>query len=285
MQTLQLTAPAENDVVVQTEFSGISSGTERLLWSGEMPPFPGLSYPLVPGYETAGTVIDAPSDPSLVGAHVFVPGARCYKDAAGLFGGAADLLVVPRSRVFLSPCAAARETTLLALAATAYRIVFRGRNVPELVIGNGALGRLVARITEAVSGQRPVVWEKNPGRRTDQASDTAICPSSDTRTDYSTICDVSGDAAIIDACVHHAARDAEFVLGGFYAGAVSFEFAPAFIKELRVSISSEWQPTDLTTSWRSSPNAGSRSTVSSLMSPPPQKPSAHTIRRSPIRAV
>jgi myo-inositol-1(or 4)-monophosphatase len=35
--------------------SGISTGTERLLWDGTMPPFPGLGYPLVPGYETVGT--------------------------------------------------------------------------------------------------------------------------------------------------------------------------------------------------------------------------------------
>ena len=33
----------------------ISTGTERLLWSGRMPPFPGMGYPLVPGYESVGT--------------------------------------------------------------------------------------------------------------------------------------------------------------------------------------------------------------------------------------
>ena len=34
---------------MDVEWSGISTGTERLLWSGRMPPFPGLGYPLVPG--------------------------------------------------------------------------------------------------------------------------------------------------------------------------------------------------------------------------------------------
>ena len=47
-----LPAGAE-DVLVETAYSGISTGTEKLLWSGRMPPFPGMGYPLVPGYETA----------------------------------------------------------------------------------------------------------------------------------------------------------------------------------------------------------------------------------------
>ncbi|MEY3117500.1 MAG: hypothetical protein RL629_1319, partial [Pseudomonadota bacterium] len=47
------------DVKVEVEFSGISTGTERLLWDGTMPAFPGMGYPLVPGYETVGRVVDA----------------------------------------------------------------------------------------------------------------------------------------------------------------------------------------------------------------------------------
>ena len=51
LSRLDLTDPGEDDVVVDIEWSGISTGTERLLWSGTMPPFPGMGYPLVPGYE------------------------------------------------------------------------------------------------------------------------------------------------------------------------------------------------------------------------------------------
>ena len=39
------------------EWSGISTGTEKLLWSGRMPPFPGMGYPLVPGYESVGRIV------------------------------------------------------------------------------------------------------------------------------------------------------------------------------------------------------------------------------------
>ena len=50
--------PEAGDVVVRVQHSGISTGTEKLLWSGAMPPFPGLAYPLVPGYEAVGEVVD-----------------------------------------------------------------------------------------------------------------------------------------------------------------------------------------------------------------------------------
>ena len=33
--------------------------TEKLLWNGTMPHFPGMGYPLVPGYESVGRVIEA----------------------------------------------------------------------------------------------------------------------------------------------------------------------------------------------------------------------------------
>ena len=35
--------PEAGDVVVRVQHSGISTGTEKLLWSGAMPPFPGLA--------------------------------------------------------------------------------------------------------------------------------------------------------------------------------------------------------------------------------------------------
>ena len=59
LSRLALTPPGDADVVVDVEWSGISTGTERLLWSGRMPMFPGMGYPLVPGYESVGRVVVA----------------------------------------------------------------------------------------------------------------------------------------------------------------------------------------------------------------------------------
>ena len=99
LRQLDLEPSGDEDVVVDIEWSGISTGTERLLWSGRMPPFPGMGYPLVPGYESVGRVREVGSRAGRsVGDRVFVPGARCYGDVRGLFGGAAARVVVPGSR-------------------------------------------------------------------------------------------------------------------------------------------------------------------------------------------
>jgi 3-hydroxyethyl bacteriochlorophyllide a dehydrogenase len=75
-------------MVVDIRYSGISTGTEKLFWSGQMPPFPGMGYPLVPGYEAAGEVVEAGSGTGFrPGDMVFVPGASCYGDVKGLSAG------------------------------------------------------------------------------------------------------------------------------------------------------------------------------------------------------
>ena len=99
IQSVGLKEPTDGDVVVQVSHSGISTGTENLLWSGTMPPFPGMGYPLVPGYEAVGEVIHAEKGAALSpGDYVFVPGSNGFKDALGLFGGSARLLVTPCDR-------------------------------------------------------------------------------------------------------------------------------------------------------------------------------------------
>ena len=62
LRYLDLEDIAAGDLMVEIDWSGISTGTERLLWSGRMPPFPGMGYPLVPGYESVGRVVDAGED-------------------------------------------------------------------------------------------------------------------------------------------------------------------------------------------------------------------------------
>ncbi|MEL6478229.1 MAG: alcohol dehydrogenase catalytic domain-containing protein, partial [Pseudomonadota bacterium] len=79
LRALPLTEPVAGDITVDIRWSGISTGTERLLWSGEMPPFPGLQYPLVPGYESVGEVVETHGATDFrPGDRVFVPGANCY---------------------------------------------------------------------------------------------------------------------------------------------------------------------------------------------------------------
>ena len=241
LRTLTLIPPQADDVVVDVLWSGISTGTERLMWSGEMPPFPGMGYPLVPGYEAVGRIVQSQSAPERVGEFVFVPGARCFEGAQGLFGASASRLVVPADKAHRISLAEPREGVLFALAATAHHAVIGGP-LPDLIIGYGVLGRLTARLTVALGGN-PVIWETNASRRDGPA---VIAPDADTRRDYASICDMSGDAGIIDKALPHAAHGAELCLAGFYAARPSFSFPLAFRKEMRLRVAAEWRPSDLT---------------------------------------
>jgi 3-hydroxyethyl bacteriochlorophyllide a dehydrogenase len=241
-----LTPPVETDAVVAVTWSGISTGTERLLWSGRMPPFPGMGYPLVPGYESVGTVIEADAGGSVrVGQTVYVPGARCFGSVRGLFGGAASHLVAPAGRLVPVDAALGDRACLLALAATAYRALggIRPGSTP-LIVGHGVLGRLLARLTLA-AGAEPTVWETSPARSTGALGYTVLAPADDLRRDYAVITDVSGHADGLDTLIARLAPGGEIVLAGFYEAPLSFAFPPAFMREARIRISAEFRPEDL----------------------------------------
>lgn len=243
LSRLALTAPGDDDLVVEIDWSGISTGTERLLWTGRMPDFPGMGYPLVPGYESVGRVVAARGrHERRVGETVFVPGARCYGEVRGLFGGAASRIVLPAERAVRLDAALGEQGVLLALAATARHAIAGG--VPELVVGHGVLGRLIARLAASV-GAPPTVWETDATRRVGAAGYTVLDPRDDARHDYHRICDVSGDAGLIDALIGRLAPGGEIVLAGFYDQPLSFAFPPAFLRELRLRVAAQWQASDL----------------------------------------
>lgn len=246
LSRLPLADAGEADVVVDVEWSGISTGTERLLWSGTMPAFPGMGYPLVPGYETVGRITRAgAAAPRRVGERVFVPGARCFGDVRGLFGGAASRLVVPASRVVPISEHMAEKGVLLALAATAHHAIVDGKSPPQLIVGHGVLGRLIARVTVALGAEPPTVWEREPARREGAQGYEVMDPASDPRRIYPVICDVSGDASLLDSLIAKLAPGGEIVLAGFYDAPVHFAFAPAFMREARLRIAAQWRESDL----------------------------------------
>jgi 3-hydroxyethyl bacteriochlorophyllide a dehydrogenase len=247
LQTLALNPPGEEDVVVDIDFSGISTGTERLLWSGRMPMFPGMGYPLVPGYESVGRVVQAgPRASRAVGERVFVPGARCFGPVHGLFGGAASRLVVPGHRVVPVGEASAEEGVLLALAATAHHAVSApGAVLPELIVGHGALGRLMARLCVAAGSDSVVVWERDPERAKGAQGYRVMDPAEDPRRDYRAIYDVSGDASLLDTLVSRLAPGGEIVLAGFYTERLQLDFVPAFMREARLRVAAQWSEPDM----------------------------------------
>ena len=246
LRRLAITPPDDDELIIAVEFSGISMGTEKLMYTGLMPTFPGMGYPLVPGYEAVGRVTGAGSAPtaqSRIGEQVFVPGSSKFIGARGLFGGSAQTLVTGSARVLSIPDTLGDSAVLMSLAATAHHALAGGA-LPDLIIGHGVLGRLLARLTLA-AGHVPTVWEINPARMDGSDGYQVLRPDSDDRRDYRCIHDASGDPAILNAAIAHLGHGGEIVLAGFYSTPLSFDFAPAFRREARVRIAAEFQRDDL----------------------------------------
>ncbi len=256
VNALSLSELGQADVQVEIDYSGVSTGTEKMLWDGSMPNFPGMGYPLVPGYEAIGRVVAAGSDnkaQALIGQQVFVPGAKCYGDVRGLFGGAASRVIVPAQRVSWLGAASSKfaqpeDATLLALAATAHHAVdlaSANRVYPELIVGHGILGRLIARVMLAKGLAAPTVWEISVDRMQGADGYKVIHPNDDARRDYQHVCDASGDSRILNLLMQKLGFGGVITLAGFYNAPLQFDFAPAFMREAQIKIAAQWQPLDL----------------------------------------
>ena len=247
LDSVGLIPPTADDLVIAISHSGISTGTEKLFWSGQMPPFPGMGYPLVPGYEAAGEVVEAGANTGFkLGERVFVPGASCYDGAFGLFGGSAARLVTKASRVTRIDAGLGAEGALLALAATArHAMAGPGKSVPDLIVGHGVLGRLLARLTIAAGAPAPTVWEINSDRAMGAVGYEVTTPDADPRRNYTSIYDASGRSDLLNDLVMRLTKGGEIVLAGFYTQPLSFTFPPAFMREARFRIAAEWTADDM----------------------------------------
>lgn len=145
--------PAAGEVVVRMLWSGISRGTERLVFEGRVPdserarmrcPFQAgeFPFPVKYGYQAVGVVEDGPS--SLLGRRVF-----CLHPHQSLFA-------VPRDAVHPLPDALPpRRAVLTANMETALNAVWDSGAGPGdriLVVGAGALGLLTASILARLPG-------------------------------------------------------------------------------------------------------------------------------------
>jgi 3-hydroxyethyl bacteriochlorophyllide a dehydrogenase len=84
---------------------------------------------------------------------------------------------------------------LLALAATAISMPLRRRQgCPDLIVGHGVLGRLLARVAIAAGCRRR--WSGRPTRSEPSGAEgyDVVDPETDERRDYRAIYDVSGDS-------------------------------------------------------------------------------------------
>jgi threonine dehydrogenase-like Zn-dependent dehydrogenase len=165
LRTHTLGAPADGEVLVRTLHSGISRGTETLVFRGEVPhseqqrmraPFQQGDFagPLTYGYSSVGIVEQGP--PALQGRVVFC--LHPHQDRYVVPAAAVHLLPdgVPPGRAVL---AANLETAVNALWDGAPRIGDR-----IAVVGGGAVGLLVAWLAGRLPGCRVQLVDVQPAR-------------------------------------------------------------------------------------------------------------------------
>jgi bacteriochlorophyllide a dehydrogenase len=167
-----------------------------------------------------------------------------------IFGGAGSRLIVPNERVVRVAPELGPKAVLLALAATCYHTVSLGGQrqpmvAPDLIVGHGVMGRLLARITLALGMPAPMVWETQPLRREGAVGYDVIHPDDDARKNYTAIYDVSGDGSLLNGLISRLVPGGEVVLAGFYKHDLNFAFAPAFMREAHIRVAAQWKKHDL----------------------------------------
>src|SRR5579862_6865657 len=151
--------PAAGEVLVRTLCSGISGGTERLVYRGEVPADVALddtidalsgsfSYPFAYGYACVGEVAESGQAVFAFHPHQDIFAAR-----------ASDLIPLPR----IDPASA----TLLPLVETALQVTLdagTGYRDRVIVLGAGVLGLLTSLLLQS-AGWRPLIAEPQAWRR------------------------------------------------------------------------------------------------------------------------
>lgn len=161
-----LKAPAPDEAIVRTLYSGISRGTERLVLNGAVPesewprmraPFQSgdFPFPVKYGYCATGVVEDGPSE--LMGRTVF-----CLHPHQDIFvAPTAALAVIPED-------VPAKRATLAANMETALNAHWDAATGPGdriVVVGAGIVGLLVARIAAQLPQADVTVIDIDPNRR------------------------------------------------------------------------------------------------------------------------
>jgi 3-hydroxyethyl bacteriochlorophyllide a dehydrogenase len=251
MRTLNLREMAPDEATVETHYSSISSGTERLIFGGKLPGFPHLRFPLVPGYEAAGIVSAVGSDVAGVraGDPVFVGGSMCYVDASGVFGGQSSRLIKKAAQLVSLDGIPLVQAPLLALAATSLHGVRRlgdvsGKTV--VVLGMGAIGQLAARFLIA-DGARVICADTRPERldaSLGEQLDLSEGPLDRFVQDADAVIEATGVSTLIAACARACKSGGKIVLLSYYDELVT-PYVDCFVKEVDLLVAREWSHPDL----------------------------------------
>lgn len=250
LQTVQVQEPRAGDVLIRTAFTSISAGTERMLLDGRMP-HPALLFPVVPGYETVGQVIQvgAKAPQELLNQWVYVGGARCFKGVNPAWGGQSEYISTEAERVVTLNGVAPDVGVVLALGATALHGVNVGKIVRGdrvLVLGQGIVGQLAARLAKLAGAAHVAVADRVAVRlavsQADQIIDVAQSSLDEaiTENNINVLIEATGSMTALAGALPLLANHGRVVLLGYY-DTMNIPYAPIFMREAQIFVAREWQ--------------------------------------------
>jgi 2-desacetyl-2-hydroxyethyl bacteriochlorophyllide A dehydrogenase len=206
--------PAPGEVLVRTVCSGISGGTERLVYRGEAPADLALddtidalggtfSYPFAYGYACVGDVADS-------GQRVFA------------FHPHQDVFAAPADELIALPAVDPATATLFPLVETALQVTLdagSGYRDRVIVLGAGVLGLLSGLLLRG-AGWRPLIVEPQPWRRAlaDSLGAATAAPDELAREKEKVplVIDVSGNPAAPAMALDMLAHEGTLLIGSWF---------------------------------------------------------------------
>ncbi len=244
-----------DDVLIETYWTSISAGTEKMLFQGKLPPMQMTSYPVIPGYETVGKIIQKGEHvpESALNTFVYVSGSLGYVGVNAAWGGASQFIVSPFHKTIRVD--SIREVWLglaLPLGATALHAVDLAEvsRKKVLVLGQGAVGLLVAELAKHFGAELVIATDLNAERLAQSAANIRIKINEHNLTDALSglLCDVvidcTGSMKAIEQSFAHLAMNAKVILAGFYQR-IDLPYHIAFMKELMFVAAKQWRLGDL----------------------------------------
>lgn len=210
--------PGDGQIIVRSLYSGISRGTEALVFNGAVPAGEfermrgphmegDFSFPVKYGYSCVGIVEAGPSE--LLGKTVF-----CLHPHQDVFITTSDMVsVLPDS---LPPAIA----VLAANMETALNIVWDALIQPGdrvAVFGGGVVGTLIANLSGRIAGTETVLVDTNPKRGDHaQAMGIGFAQAGSLADEFDVLINASASGAALAEAIEHAGTEARIVEASWY---------------------------------------------------------------------
>jgi 3-hydroxyethyl bacteriochlorophyllide a dehydrogenase len=249
LRNVQVQEPKDNDVLIRTAYTSISAGTERMLLEGRMP-HPALSFPVIPGYETVGKIerVGAKAPRDLLGQWVYVGGSRCYNGVNPAWGGQSQFISAEADRVIPLNGITPDIGVVLALGATALHGINVSqvrRNDRVLVLGQGIVGQLVARLARRAGAEHVTVADRVDVRLAVSQADQVVNVNNESLEEaleghkVNLIIEATGSMAALTSALPLLADHGRVLLLGYYER-LDIPYAPLFMHEAQIFVAREW---------------------------------------------